>query len=195
MLFLQNNPYQLAINIFVGASLTLAAGVAFVALGRGGLPPNAGAAPEQAKGRPVWPVYAGVALAVPVFAFLVQKNDIAGGMLFLFGGGAFVWLLVRSGNMLFRTWNALRPRRRRGGAALADTGFAPHEREWMRAHVAACVAAFAGWVVSAQFGSIGYYWTLYYVLGLSVAAHEILIRRLAWARGGIARGPSPAGMG
>ncbi len=94
MLFLQNNPYQLAINVFVGASLTLAAAVAFVALGRGGLPRGAGAAPEQAKGRPVWPVYAGVAVAVPVFALLVQRNDIAGGILFLFGGGAFVWLLI-----------------------------------------------------------------------------------------------------
>ncbi len=62
----------------------------------------------------------------------------------------------------------------------------------MRAHVAACVAAFAGWLVSAQFGSIGYYWTLYYVIALSVAAHEILVRRLAWARGGVARGGSPA---
>ena len=42
----------------------------------------------------------------------------------------------------------------------------------MRSHVAACVAAFAGWLVCAQFASIGYYWTLYYVLALSVAAHE-----------------------
>jgi hypothetical protein len=62
----------------------------------------------------------------------------------------------------------------------------------MRAHVAACVAAFAGWLVSAQFGSIGYYWTLYYVVALGVAAHEIVVRRQAWARGGIARGGAPA---
>ena len=110
----------------------------------------------------------------------------------LIGFGAFLWLLIRSGTTLFQTWNALRPRRRHGGASLADGGFAPHEREWMRAHVAACVAAFAGWLVSAQFGSIGYYWTLYYVLALGVAAHEILVRRLAWARGGVAHGAAPA---
>jgi len=110
----------------------------------------------------------------------------------LIGFGVFVWLLVRSTNTLFRTWNALRPRRRKGGAGLADPGFAPHEREWMRAHIAACVAAFAGWLVCAQFGSIGYHWTLYYVLALSVAAHEIVTRRLAWARGGVAHGASPA---
>ena len=110
----------------------------------------------------------------------------------LIGFGVFIWLLIRSGTTLFRTWNALRPRRRNGGSGLADPGFAPHEREWMRAHVAACIAAFAGWLVSAQFGSIGYYWTLYYVIALGVAAHEILVRRLAWARGGVARGGSPA---
>jgi O-antigen ligase len=110
----------------------------------------------------------------------------------LIGFGVFVWLLVRSTNTLFRTWNALRPRRRKGGAGLADRGFAPHEREWMRSHIAACIAAFAGWLVCAQFGSIGYHWTLYYVLALSVAAHEILTRRLAWARGGVAQGASPA---
>jgi len=110
----------------------------------------------------------------------------------LVGFGIFVWLLVRSGNTLFVTWNALRPRRRRGGAALADPGFAPHEREWMRAHVAACVAGFAGWLVSAQFGSIGYHWTLYYVVALGVAAHEILVRRMTWSRGGVAHGASPA---
>ena len=110
----------------------------------------------------------------------------------LIGFGVFVWLLVRAATTLFQTWNAVRPRRRKGGAALADAGFAPHEREWMRAHVAACVAAFAGWLVSAQFGSIGYYWTLYYVVALGVAAHEIVVRRQAWARGGIARGGAPA---
>jgi putative inorganic carbon (hco3(-)) transporter len=110
----------------------------------------------------------------------------------LIGFGVFLWLLIRSGVTLFQTWNALRPRRRHGGAAFGDAGFTPQEREWMRAHVAACVAAFAGWLVSAQFGSIGYHWTLYYVVALSVAANEILIRRLAWARGGVAHGASPA---
>jgi O-antigen ligase len=108
------------------------------------------------------------------------------------GGLAFVWLLVRSGRTAFSQWQALRPRRRLGGAALADPAFAPHEREWMRAHVAACVAAFAGWLVCAQFGSIGYYWTLYYVLALIVAGHEILSRRRSWAGGDPIRGGSPA---
>jgi O-antigen ligase len=110
----------------------------------------------------------------------------------LIGFGVFVWLLARSANTLFQTWSLLRPRRRNGGRALADAGFAPHEREWMRTHVAACVAAFAGWLVSAQFGSIGYHWTLYYVVALSVAAHEIVVRRMTWARGGVAHGATAA---
>src|SRR5688572_27418871 len=41
MLFLQNNPYQLAVNIFVGASLATAGVIAFIALGKGGLPTDA----------------------------------------------------------------------------------------------------------------------------------------------------------
>ena len=110
----------------------------------------------------------------------------------IFGAAAFTWLLARAGLTLFQVWNALRPRRRQGGAALADAGFAPHERRWMRAHVAACIAGFAGWLVSAQFGSIGYHWTLYYVVALGVAAHQIVTRRLEWAGGEAARGASPA---
>ena len=106
------------------------------------------------------------------------------------GGLVFVWLLVQAGRTTFKAWQALRPRRRLGGA-VADPAFEPHEREWMRAHVAACVAAFAGWLVCAQFGSIGYYWTLYYVLALIVAAQQIVMRRLEWI-GGPVRGGAAA---
>jgi O-antigen ligase len=108
------------------------------------------------------------------------------------GFAAFVWLLTRAGRTLFTTWNALRPRRRLGGASTAEAGFTPQERVWMRAHVAACVAAGAGWLVCAQFGSIGYYWTLYYVLALIVAGRGILARRRAWADGEPIRGGSAA---
>jgi O-antigen ligase len=108
----------------------------------------------------------------------------------LIGFFAFVWLRVRSGYTLFTTWRALRPRR--DGDPVAEAAFLPHERDWMRSHVAACVAAFAGWLVCAQFASIGFYWTLYYVLALIVAAREILVRRLQWAAGGVARGGAAA---
>lgn len=96
MLFLQNNVYQLLVNLFVGVSLVVAAGAAFVALGKGGLPAEAGAPPAEARGRSHWPVYAGVALAIPVFSLLVQRNEIAGWMLTIFGGAAFVWLIFQA---------------------------------------------------------------------------------------------------
>jgi O-antigen ligase len=109
----------------------------------------------------------------------------------LIGFAAFVWLRVRAGYTLFTTWRALRPGRR-GPDPVAEAALLPDEREWMRSHVAACIAAFAGWLVCAQFASIGFYWTLYYVLALIVAAREILTRRLAWAAGGVARGGAAA---
>jgi O-antigen ligase len=108
------------------------------------------------------------------------------------GGLIFAVLLARGGRTLYRSWRAFRPSRR-GRAAPADAAFDPQEREWMRRHVAACIAAFAGWLVCAQFGSIGYHWTLYYVLALATAAHEILTRRLAWAaRPEVRAGAEPA---
>jgi proton-dependent oligopeptide transporter, POT family len=96
MLFLQNNTYQLIVHVFVGVSLLAAAGAAFIALGKGGLPAEAGAPPATGAGRPHWPVYVGVALAVPLFALLVQHNEVAGWMLTLFGGAAFVWLIFEA---------------------------------------------------------------------------------------------------
>lgn len=96
MLFLQNNVYQLFANLFVAVSLLVAAGAAFVALGKGGLPAGVGAPPAEARGRPHWPVYAGVLVAVPVFALLVQHSSVAGWMLTLFGGAAIAWLIFEA---------------------------------------------------------------------------------------------------
>jgi POT family proton-dependent oligopeptide transporter len=96
MLFLQNNVYQLLANAFVAVALLVAAAAAFVALGKGGLPAQAGAPPAKAAALPHWPVYAGVAVAVPVFALLVQRNQVAGWMLTLFGGAALVWLIFEA---------------------------------------------------------------------------------------------------
>jgi proton-dependent oligopeptide transporter, POT family len=96
MLLLQNNVYQLLVNLLGAAVLLAAAGAAFVALGKGGLPPETGAPPREAAGRPHWPVYAGAALAVPVFALLVQHNQVAGWILTIFGGAAFVWLIFEA---------------------------------------------------------------------------------------------------
>ncbi len=104
MLFLQNNPYQLAVNIFVAVALAIAGFLAVAALERGGLPKEAGATsdPERLKRRLGgilridWSIYLGVLLAVPCLALLVNHNKVAGALLTIFGGGAFVWLIVEA---------------------------------------------------------------------------------------------------
>lgn len=109
----------------------------------------------------------------------------------ILGGIAFGYLLTRGAGSLLWTWRRFRVRRRPSAdprpAAALDAAFDPQEREWMRLHVAACIAAFAGWLVCAQFGSIGYHWTLYYVLALITAARAITTARLEGVRPGHAR--------
>jgi POT family proton-dependent oligopeptide transporter len=67
------------INYFVAASLLISAVIAWIALGKGGLPANAGAPPDESMLRkPVagisaeWLTYLGAVLAVPVLALLVS---------------------------------------------------------------------------------------------------------------------------
>jgi proton-dependent oligopeptide transporter, POT family len=103
MLFIQNNVYQLIVNAFVAMALTVAGVIAFIALDRGGLPEGAGAPPDMARlKRKIGPLRADVTAylcilaSVPVFALLVQRNRVAGAMLAIFGGLAFVWLIVQA---------------------------------------------------------------------------------------------------
>src|SRR3954447_8907707 len=93
MLFLQDNVYQLIVNIFAGLALTAAGVIAFVALGRGGLPENAGQPPDpELLRRKFGPlrtdviVYLMALLCVPLFAILTQRHQIASAILFVFGG-------------------------------------------------------------------------------------------------------------
>jgi POT family proton-dependent oligopeptide transporter len=74
-----NNVYSQAINYFVAISLLIAAAVAWIALGRGGLPAHTGAPPDEAvlrrpaAGIPTeWLAYLGAVLAVPVLAMFVS---------------------------------------------------------------------------------------------------------------------------
>jgi len=96
LLFLQNNPYQLAVNVFVGLSLAAAAVIATVALGRGGVPAEVGRPPESAAGRPIWPIVLGIAVALPLLALFVYQSAFAGAILAIFGGGALVYLLFEA---------------------------------------------------------------------------------------------------
>ncbi|HEX5472112.1 MAG TPA: oligopeptide:H+ symporter [Lacipirellulaceae bacterium] len=103
MLFLQNNAYQLVINVFVGLALLAAGVVAFVALGRGGLPENAGRPPEpELLHRRFGPfrldvlIYAGILLLVPVFALLTYYGHLASWILLGFGVLAVGYVLVEA---------------------------------------------------------------------------------------------------
>ena len=56
--------------------------------------------------------------------------------------------------------------------------FRPEEREWLRMHTSAMSASLVGWLVCAQFASVGYYWTFYYLFALIVAARELTQDRI-----------------
>jgi len=95
MVLLQDNPYTAFVNGFVALALVVSGSVAFLALGRGGLPDEAGR-PSDASAmsrrvlgmRPDIAVYASLILAVPLIAVLVSNNSVAGWMLFVFGAAA-----------------------------------------------------------------------------------------------------------
>lgn len=75
-----DNPFSIAVNVFVGISLLVAAAVACMALERGGLPAEAGLPPDRERLRkPVlggisaeWAVYLATILALLVFVLLVS---------------------------------------------------------------------------------------------------------------------------
>jgi POT family proton-dependent oligopeptide transporter len=92
----------LTMNAPVAVALVASGIIACVALARGGLPPEAGAPPDlgalkrKVAGalRTDYAVYLGVVIAIPIFALLVQRNQIAGWLLFLFGGAAMISLVA-----------------------------------------------------------------------------------------------------
>jgi O-antigen ligase len=108
----------------------------------------------------------------------------------IFGGIVFLYLMIRPIWSLTQTKRRLPrarpPKRLTPNARIAALAFTPLEAEWMRLHVAACIAGFAGWFTCAQFASIGYYWTFYYLLAFIVAAHEITRTRTALVRRSVA---------
>ncbi|MBX3169988.1 MAG: peptide MFS transporter [Candidatus Eremiobacteraeota bacterium] len=94
LFYFQEGATALIINGFVAITLVLAALVAAVAIQRGGLPRDAGACPHPARlMNSLLATLGGVAVAVPVFAFLVQQSSVAGTGLIVFGGAAFLWLI------------------------------------------------------------------------------------------------------
>lgn len=78
--YVPDNPFSIGLNVFTGISLLAAGVIAMSALNRGGLPHEAGAAPDPERLRrrvgglipTEWLVYLGTALAVPVFVLFVS---------------------------------------------------------------------------------------------------------------------------
>jgi POT family proton-dependent oligopeptide transporter len=101
MPFFQDTWLQLAVRIFLGLALAVAGLAAAFALGKGGLPKDAGAPsdPEAHKKkiggilRADWALYLGVALSIPFFALLVSRNQYAGWALTITGVLAIGYLL------------------------------------------------------------------------------------------------------
>jgi POT family proton-dependent oligopeptide transporter len=104
LLFLQDSGLQLAVNASVAIALAAGGIIACVALARGGLPAEVGAPPDPSAltrkiagaMRADFAVYLGIAISILVFTLLVQRNQIAGWMLFLFGGAAMISLLIEA---------------------------------------------------------------------------------------------------
>lgn len=93
----QNNIYQLVINGIVGVSMLIAGVVGFIALQRGGVPEGAGLPPDpEAAKQHAWKVYVAIVISVPILAFLVQRNALAGVMLSIFGAAAFGWITLQA---------------------------------------------------------------------------------------------------
>jgi POT family proton-dependent oligopeptide transporter len=103
MLFMQNNPYQLAINLLSGLALAASGIIAFIALGRGGVPSWAGAPPDpDLLRRRIGPfrydviVYIAALASVPLFALMLQRNELSSYILYGAGAIALAYLLFEA---------------------------------------------------------------------------------------------------
>jgi POT family proton-dependent oligopeptide transporter len=103
MIFASSGAVKLAINGFVGLAMVAAGVVAFIAMGRGGIPDDAGLAPNpEALKKPIagipaeYALYIGALLSVPVFALLVDRNEIATWVLSIGGGAALMYIVVEA---------------------------------------------------------------------------------------------------
>jgi O-antigen ligase len=106
----------------------------------------------------------------------------------IFGLLAFLYLLwiavsalVWTRRMFASAGRRARPPTVAAGSVPVTEAFRPEEREWMRMHAIAMSASLVGWIVCAQFASVGYYWTFYYLLALIVAGRELTTDRIVAA--------------
>lgn len=94
----------------------------------------------------------------------------------IFGPLIFLFLIWRGFGAVRSSQRMLRIFRRDPDRALIP--FQRSERETLELFVAAVGIALAGWFVCAQFASIAYNWTFYYILALTIVPREIIRARL-----------------
>ena len=106
----------------------------------------------------------------------------------IFGLIPFLYLVYRGFSSAWWTrkalaWTHRRIPKRRGKAPVeSEDGLEPQERVFLETTASALFAAMAGWFVSAQFASVAFNWTFYYVLGLAVCTRQVVkARALAYA--------------
>jgi putative inorganic carbon (hco3(-)) transporter len=94
-------------------------------------------------------------------------------MAFLFWRGiAAAWWTRRTlQRHVFGTWS------RRAPPPEPQDGLEPDERRFLYEQATAMVACMVAWFVAAQFASVAYNWTIYYLLGLCVTARSVTLAR------------------
>jgi O-antigen ligase len=122
---------------------------------------------------------------------VAAELGVFGLLAFLF----LLWLAISDLMSTRRMFNVtVRARPPTGDPAIVPVthAFRPEERDWMRMHSVALSASLVGWVVCAQFASVGYYWTFYYLFALIVAGRELTSDRIAAAHEATAPPRRPA---
>jgi O-antigen ligase len=99
----------------------------------------------------------------------------------------FVFVIIRGFTAAFWTRSHLswiyHPPSRGRPAPEPEDGLEPDERYYLQTHAAAMVACMTGWFVCALFASVAFNWTLYYLLGLSATARDVVrTRERAYAK-------------
>jgi putative inorganic carbon (hco3(-)) transporter len=95
---------------------------------------------------------------------------------------AFVFLIVRASMAAAATRKMIDIPRRTSRPDLAASALAPDERRGLMLHSVAVSAGVVGWFVCAQFASVAYSWTFYYLLALIVAGRDLTHARLMAVR-------------
>jgi len=86
-------------------------------------------------------------------------------------GPLIMLYLVARGFLAVRTARGILQRAIRAGTLSASDPAV----KWMTAHLSAMSAGIIGWFICAQFASVAYNWTFYYLLALAAAPRQLLI--------------------